>query len=302
VTFRFLASFHYRRGTDLAAWAASHPGPVEVFADSGAFSAHTKGVVIDLTDYAAWLGRWRALFTVAANLDVIGDLAQTRRNQARLEQLGHRVLPVFHVGTPWEELDRLCTEYDYVALGGMVAHAQRPPVMMRWLIRCFRIAEKHGTRFHGFGQTNPAIIAKLPFYSVDSSAWSRVRFGEMHLWDGQTTKMRVARLGDYASAYKLAPLMRAHGADPALIADPAYGWRKKGVKSKADYYQERDTVLGVNAIAWHRFGEWLTARHAVPPPAGHASTGTCLFLADSGIDLPTAGAAISRTSDLWTSP
>lgn len=306
MTFRFLASFHYHARTDLAQIAASAAGaPVQVFADSGAWSAYTKGVQPNLADYAAWLADWSGLITAAANLDVIGDPAATRANQAALEERGHAVLPVFHAGSPWAELEALCARYDYIALGGMVPYARhkRQDELMRWLVHAFKIGREAGVRFHGFGQTNRATLGALPFYSVDSSSWSGVRHGWVYLWDARAAKMRLVPLGEgkaalvSGSARRYADLIREHHADPAALADPLFA-RTAPDKPRAQVGAERAAAMGACALAWHRFGAWLADRHDVPPPpslaarAAEAGRGTCLYLADSARDLPLAAAAI----------
>lgn len=172
-----LVSYWSLRRADLDRLFAAH-GPVEVFADSGAYSAMTVGAPIDLDDYARWVLRWRHLFAAYSNLDVIGNPAATARNQALLEdRYGLTPLPVFHTGSPWGVLEGLVARYPYVALGGMARKAYQAPTLIPWLIRCFRLAGE-GSRFHGFGATDWQIISSFPWRSVDSTTWQAGnRFG-----------------------------------------------------------------------------------------------------------------------------
>lgn len=280
MTFRFLASFHYFQRVDLAHIAGSYDGPVEVLADSGAFSAATIGATIRLPDYVAWLRDWQGLITTAATLDVIGDPTATRRNTLTLERQGFQVLPVFHVGTPWGELEQLCARYRYLALGGMVPHKMKPDQVMRWLIRCFQIARDHGTVFHGFGQTRDKTCRDLPFYTVDSSAWAAgARYGRMRLWDHRRARIVDVQTGNPTMARRHAAVLRAHGADPALVARHGFGLRSG--KTDAEYERENLMIRQTPALAYHRLGEWLTSRHNVPAPPGWTSTGTGMFLAEA---------------------
>src|SRR5262252_3555390 len=100
-------------------FARHFPPPYpEVMADSGAFSAMTQGVPIDLDDYARWLLRYRHLFRVYVNLDVIRNAAATWENQLRLqEQYGLEPLPVFHVAEDWHWFDRYLARFPYIGLG-----------------------------------------------------------------------------------------------------------------------------------------------------------------------------------------
>ena len=297
MTFRFLVSFHYHRDTDLQAIADAYDGPVEVFADSGAYSAATLGVTIDRADYAAWLKDWQHLVTTAATLDVIGDHAATQRNTLALEDTGLRVLPVFHTGTPWDRLHDLCRRYSYVALGGMVPHAKVPEDVMRWLVRCFQIAKEYGTVFHGFGQTRFTTLAALPFYSVDSSAWgSGARYGNLVLWDNRRARLVSVQTGDPGQARKHAALLRAHGADPAMVGRPGFAQLPR--RSREVFNRESEVMRGSSAIAYHRFGEWLIKRHRVPAPTGWERRGTGLYLADAvGLQLTRAARSLHYESE-----
>ena len=282
MTFRFLMSYHYGQGKDLAAIADAYGGPCEVFADSGAYSAATLGATIRLADYAAWLKDWQGLITTAATLDVIGDPDATQRNTLALEDMGLNVLPVFHTGSPWDRLEALCARYPYVALGGMVPYTRNYSEMRRWLVRCFLIARQHGTVFHGFGQTNVVTMASFPFYSVDSSTWSHgAKFGLFKLWDPRTGRIVQVSAGDSAGARRHARLIRSHGADPALVGRP--GFALKADKPLEQFRREDRMMRGTPAIAYHRLGQWLTRRHNVAPPPGWSSPGTCLFLADTSV-------------------
>jgi hypothetical protein len=282
VTFRFLMSFHYGRGLDLQRIVDAADGlPVEVFADSGAFSAATLGTEIKLADYAAWLKDWQHLITTAATLDVIGDPDATQRNTLALEDRGLRVLPVFHTGSPWDRLEKLCASYRYVALGGMVPYSKMTGEVMRWLVKCFRIGAEHGTVFHGFGQTGATAMASLPFYSVDSSTWSTgARYGWMFLWNERTAGMARIRTGT-PDARKYAQVIRKYGASPADIGRP--GFALKAGKTPERFRYEDALMRGTPAVSYHRLGRWLQDRHDVAPPPGWTSTGTCLFLADTNV-------------------
>jgi hypothetical protein len=296
VTFRFLVSFHYHKDSDLQAIVDAYGGPCEVFADSGAFSAATLGATIKRADYAAWLHQWRGVLTTSATLDVIGDPVATHRNTNALEDQGLTVLPVFHVGSPWERLHELCKEYRYIALGGMVPHAKKPDAVLRWLVQCFKIAREYGTVFHGFGQTRFATIAALPFYSVDSSAWgSGSRYGQISLWDERRAKLVTVQVSKPDQARKHAALLRSHGADPALVGRPGFAMIKQ--RTREQYDREDLMMRGAPAVAYHRLGQWLIRRHKVPAPPGWERPGTALYLADGAHSQLTKAAQILRDEE-----
>jgi hypothetical protein len=293
--FRFLVSFHYHQKTDLQEIVDSYHGPCEVFADSGAFSAATLGATIKLADYAAWLKEWDHLLTVKATLDVIGDPAATARNTATLERQGLNVLPVFHTSSPWSELEALTKQYDYMALGGMVPHAKDADAVLRWLVRSFKIAQETGTVFHGFGQTRLETLRKLPFYSVDSSAWaSGMRYGTIVLWDDRTNRFVKLQGGDRVAARKHAKLLRAHGADPALVGRP--GFAQKSQRTEVQFRKEVAMMRGAPAIAYMRMGDYLADRHKVAAPKSLTERGTSVYVAvDAPQHLVTAAPVVNGT-------
>lgn len=150
---------------------------LKIFIDSGAFSALTKGVTINLKDYAAFLNKYKALIKVYANLDVIGDPEATYNNQKEMEKMGLNPVPCFHQGENISKylLRYLNEGYKYIALGGMVG--TRKENLMPWLNDCFKhICDSNGVprvKVHGFGLTSLELLKRYPWYSVDSTSWVR---------------------------------------------------------------------------------------------------------------------------------
>ena len=145
---------------------------MNIFMDSGAFSAKTQGVEINIDDYIQYLKRDGKYFISYATLDVIGDAEKTWENTKIMEDAGLNPLPVYHLGTPFKYLHK-CMEYDYFCLGG-IAKA-RSNVRMEFLDRVFdEVCDDDGmprNKIHGFGVTATAILRRYPFYSVDSTSW-----------------------------------------------------------------------------------------------------------------------------------
>jgi hypothetical protein len=264
---------------------------VDFFADSGAFSAYTSGKTITVKQYATWLAVHAHVINCAATLDVIGDPAGTARNTAALQDaVGDQVyiIPIFHVGSPWPELEKLCAAHPYVGLGGGVAVGQREAPFMQWLIRCHRIGRDHGTVFHGFGMTKPPYPDKLPFYSVDSSYWSAgVRNGTLALYDGLAHRFRRLRVGTrQVHDRRAASLVRSYGGDPQQVMQPGFGRvAERGPSGRGD----REWMAEAAAMSWHRYTLDLRARHhTVPEPGPVRGTGPKVYLAvgdEGGFDL-----------------
>lgn len=146
----------------------------KVFLDSGAFSAMTKGVEIDLPAYCQYIKRNLDIIEVCSVLDGIGDPAKTLANQQRMEQLGTTPLPCFHYGEDEKYLEYYIAKYEYITLGGMVPISNTQ--LFHWLDRLWDkyLTDSAGhprLKVHGFGLTAEELMTRYPWYSVDSSAW-----------------------------------------------------------------------------------------------------------------------------------
>lgn len=163
----------------------------KVFLDSGAFSAFTKGVEVDLPKYCEYIKRNKDIIEhvdgtlLASVLDGIGDPLKTWQNQLAMEQLGVRPLPCFHYGEDERYLEWYIANYDYITLGGMVPIST--PQLKIWLDRIWEKYLTDGSgrprvKVHGFGLTTVSLMERYPWYSVDSSSWVQIaRVGGMML-------------------------------------------------------------------------------------------------------------------------
>lgn len=160
--------------------------------DSGAFSAHSLGVTIELRAYmetALELLATDPRLTEVFALDVIGDAEAGRRNAEKMQEAGIPVIPCYHVGEPKELLRYYCKHWPKVALGGAVGYKRK----LAWARLCFKEVWPH--RLHGFGYGGVADIMALPWHSVDASNWEigPTKFG---MWlaygqDGKRVPMSV---------------------------------------------------------------------------------------------------------------
>ena len=178
---------------------------VELFLDSGAFSAKTQGIEINLKDYIQFLKENESVIDIYANLDVIGDPEATWKNQQKMERVGLHPMPCYHYGEDIKWLKLYLEKYDYIALGGMVKVGTAQ--LIQWLDLLFtnHICDKDGipkVKIHGFGLTSLPLMLRYPWYSVDSTSWvvtgrmgsiyiPRYRAGEW-LYDEQSWKIAVS--------------------------------------------------------------------------------------------------------------
>lgn len=164
-----------------------------VFLDSGAFSAFTKGVEIDIRGYCDYIKRNQDILEkvdgilCASVLDGIGDPLKTWQNQQEMERQGAKPLPCFHYGEDEKYLEYYIANYDYITLGGMVPIST--PQLILWLDRIWDKYLTDGAgrpkiRVHGFGLTTIALMERYPWFSVDSSSWAQISaFGNIMLPD-----------------------------------------------------------------------------------------------------------------------
>lgn len=184
-----LESYHYIHGQTFV--DSIRADGRKVFLDSGAFSAFTKGVEVDLPKYCDYIKRNKDIIEhvdgtlLASVLDGIGDPLKTWRNQLAMEQLGVRPLPCFHYGEDERYLEWYIANYDYITLGGMVPIST--PQLKLWLDRIWEKYLTDGSgrpriKVHGFGLTTVSLMERYPWYSVDSSSWVQIaRVGGMLL-------------------------------------------------------------------------------------------------------------------------
>lgn len=242
---RLLFSYHYFKDDDLGELVGLFDGvtEVDVFADSGAYSAWSCGKTIDVDEYIAWVNRWKHLLTVASAPDVIGDAeASTRATERmRTEVDGIPVLPVFHVGEDWGVLEHWRDRADYVALGGMVPYARDRKVLPVWLAKCFEVAPK--TAFHGFGMTAWKLLRRFPWYSVDSSSWtSGFRYANPALFDSARGRFVAVDMRSGKSLLRNRALLASYGIRPSEARAASY---------------DRDQFCRAMVESWQRAETWL---------------------------------------------
>lgn len=156
--------------------AESSKHGIELFLDSGAYSAFTREEKITIDKYADFIHKHGSLFSVRANLDDIGDTGpKSWANLKALESLGCKVFPVFHQADDVYYLKMMLNAgYPFIALGGLVGSSRK--VLQVWMDEIWGkyLTRSDGTprlQVHGFGLTDQALIQRYPWYSVDSSAW-----------------------------------------------------------------------------------------------------------------------------------
>jgi hypothetical protein len=162
----------------------------QVFLDSGAFSANSLGVDIDIDGYCDYIIRNRDIIrnedgvVMASVLDGIGDPLKTWRNQLYMEAKGACPLPCFHFGEDERYLEWYVARYPYITIGGMVRTSAED--VAKWLDRIWDRYLLDGSgrpklKVHAFGVTTISLMEWYPWHSVDSSSWIQAAsFGSIY--------------------------------------------------------------------------------------------------------------------------
>lgn len=121
------------------------------------------------------------------DIDSVVGYPKVLEYRKRLEQTTSRqCIPVWHISRGKAEYIRMCDEYGYVAIGGIVSKEITPD---KYSVLPALISEAHrrGAKVHGLGFTALKWLPQCHFDSVDSTAWTTGnRFGYIYRFDGRT--------------------------------------------------------------------------------------------------------------------
>ena len=159
--------------------------------DSGAFTFmnNSKSVDFDLylDKYIDFIIEKNIKYFFELDIDSIVGYKKVLQLRERLERkTGRKCIPVWHKSRGLEEYKKICKEYDYIAIGGIVTNEIKRNEY-KYFDQLLTIARKNKCKVHGLGFTNMKMLYKYPFYSVDSSSWvNGARFGQFHLFSNNT--------------------------------------------------------------------------------------------------------------------
>jgi hypothetical protein len=165
-----LLSFYYFRNKPLQEYLFKLGyKPTEIFLDSGAYSAFTKGKGIALTDYMAYIDS-NPEITAYISLDVIGDEVLSFEYYRLMKLKNYNPIPVVHCSPNWKSWLQRYYEQDerFIALGGTVPIKSKLAVAA-WVNEVQ--AAYPDVRFHLLGSTCKKILDNCSIYSCDSSSW-----------------------------------------------------------------------------------------------------------------------------------
>lgn len=181
--------------------------------DSGAFTfMQNSDIKADWGDYveryADFIKRNKIAKFFELDIDSVIGYDAVKELRRKLEKItGRQAIPVWHAGRGYQEFERLCDEYPYVAVGGIVSKEIRPE-HYKIFPKLIREAHKRGAKVHGLGFTRLSDLGEYHFDSVDSTAWTTGnRFGYIYYFDGKTIKKKDAPEGMRISSPREAALI-----------------------------------------------------------------------------------------------
>jgi len=182
---------------------------VDLMLDSGAFSAFKKGETINLKAYAKYVKKFDPLLFSYVTMDVLpgytgaakSDADRLRKaedtrddatietaasksyeNHARLKDMDLHPIPVFHQGEDFKWLQRMLDEKEpYIGISAIKSGWNDPGLHKNWFDKIWAMLPP-GQKVHGFGITGSTFLLSYPWYSVDSTTWSKgAGFGKIYV-------------------------------------------------------------------------------------------------------------------------
>lgn len=180
--------------------------------DSGAFTfMQGKGGSPNWDEYieryADFINRNKVQKYFELDIDVVVGYDRVKQFRQKLEKLTNRpCIPVWHLSRGLDEYKRMCDEYGYVAIGGIVSGEIRKEKYGAFPALIGE-AHKRGAKVHGLGFTALDWLKTCHFDSVDSTAWTTGnRFGFLYYFDGKTMRKKDAPKGHRIGASREAAL------------------------------------------------------------------------------------------------
>lgn len=161
--------------------------------DSGAFTfmsnTHTSEPDWDnyIQRYADFINRNKVDKFFELDIDVLVGYDKVKDYRKKLENLTDKqCIPVWHKSRGLDEFYKLCEDYSYIAIGGIVTKEitrEQYPMFSKLI----KIAHINNCKIHGLGFSNLERIKKYHFDSVDSTTWTiGNRYGYIYQFDGKT--------------------------------------------------------------------------------------------------------------------
>jgi hypothetical protein len=169
--------------------------------DSGAFTfMQNKKIKPDWDEYvqryAEFIVKNDIKLFFELDIDSVVGLKEVERLRDKLETLtNRRSIPVWHKSRGKEYWLKMATDYDYIAIGGIVS-GEITKDEYKYFPALIQLAKERGAKVHGLGFTNLTGLTQYKFHSVDSTAWIYGnRSGFLQRFNGKTLEKIKAPAG-----------------------------------------------------------------------------------------------------------
>ena len=180
--------------------------------DSGAHSAHTKGIKLDLEEYMNFVNSNINKLSLYVQVDKIPGVylkPKTAKDFLEAPELSwenylymreksadyNKLIPVFHQGEDFKWLENMCNyEFSNGEHIPYIGLSPRGDVSLTakydFCAKCFSVIQSSKNpkvKTHAFGATSLSMLERLPFTSADSTTWVLVSaFGQVWIPTGIT--------------------------------------------------------------------------------------------------------------------
>lgn len=159
--------------------------------DSGAFSAWSMGLTINLDDYIACCRAQLAVDQTLTEVFALDDIKSWRtslRNTERMWAAGVPAMPVYHIGEPDDVLRGYARDYPKIAIGGMARIKGR--VKRQFVEQCF--SRIWPCAVHGLAVGSREVAMAAPWHSIDASSCDvgPRKYGQWKAFDGAISGRR----------------------------------------------------------------------------------------------------------------
>lgn len=186
-----LVSYYYFKNKSMRTLCEELGYQPKILLDSGAYSAFSIGRNISPIDYMNYIDQNLTYLDWYISLDVIGDPWLSEKYYEIMRKKNYTPCPVYHIGDPWEYLERYVADSERVSLGGTVFIKDKKKVA-DWICS---VQEKYpNTRFHLLGSSSTWILDIPGLESCDSSTWIlQAKNGVPRHIKGTTSEAKIQR-------------------------------------------------------------------------------------------------------------
>ena len=166
-----------------------------LFIDSGAYSAHSRGVELDVDEYIDYLNDLDDLVTIFAQVDKIPGTLGKARTLDDIEEAPalswdnylymrtklkspDKCLPIFHQGENIKWLDNMLEatfDGEHIPYIGISPcndlNVHQKEIYISECFKHIKNSSNPNVKVHAFGMTSLKVLERYPLYSADSTSW-----------------------------------------------------------------------------------------------------------------------------------